>query len=666
MKYPRSTRQALIISLISTLLSFTMLVSTTYAWLTDSVSSDNNIIQSGSLDVELQFAKSVNGELSAWKSVSGRSDIFDPYALWEPGRAEVVYLKVSNPGTLALKYRLFVNIIRETVGWNAENDEIRLSDYLVFKVIEMDDALTVFPDRESAISAAGVAMGLKDYNGPMQALQTGKEDYVALIVYMPAEVGNVANYRGAAVPSIELGINLVATQVESESDSFGSDYDKDAEFPKKYGLLIDKHADIYLDDYNFDSMSSANIDALVHVTDGSEVNLYGKTTYSLSTGGLYETPVISSAKNSTINIYGGRFSGKDIPIIDVSEGTVVNIYRGFFRAEVFSSDGTQTSKLLNYEEGTGCAINVQGGTFVNYDPRATHLGNLVAEDHIVLTTERENGEIWYTVVPEEYAGYTPVFDTADIQKAFNDRAEPILIAGDIDIAKDTESLLRGPAGHTLVVDGMGATITPDGTGTRPGVPDYGYVAFIPNPGDDAIISNMKFVGTGFVEIGHHGEGGGTYEVTNLVIENLNATLHIDNGGNRIAPAFSQYGTATLIDCIMTGTTTEKVGYKPYDAGFVNSTKTFIRGGRYGTVYMSNHAQVTLNDTEIDTIDCYVIKTSSGKGKLTIGAGTKIGTLNVFPYGSYAPSIVIEEGVEIGEINYKGVTYTIDQWIAAYS
>ncbi|MBO5866446.1 MAG: hypothetical protein J6Q55_00130, partial [Clostridia bacterium] len=43
---------------------------------------------------------------------------------------------------------------------------------------------------------------------------------------MPQTVGNEANYVGDVAPTIELGINVYATQFTYEDDSFGTDYDK--------------------------------------------------------------------------------------------------------------------------------------------------------------------------------------------------------------------------------------------------------------------------------------------------------------------------------------------------------------------------------------------------------------------------------------------------------
>jgi hypothetical protein len=65
-------------------------------------------------------------------------------------------------------------------------------------------------------------------------------------------------------------------------------------------------------------------------------------------------------------------------------------------------------------------------------------------------------------------------------------------------------------------------------------------------------------------------------------------------------------------------------------------------------------------TYIDIIDCDAI-TYNNLGKLTIKAGAKVGTINLTPKGSYKPALVIEDGAEIGEIIYKGVSYTVEEW-----
>jgi hypothetical protein len=165
-------------------------------------------------------------------------------------------------------------------------------------------------------------------------------------------------------------------------------------------------------------------------------------------------------------------------------------------------------------------------------------------------------------------------------------------------------------------------------------------------------------------LGDYHVQGGVYEVNNVTIEDMNATYHIfESGtGRYIAHAFAHYGTATLTNCVMTGATTIHEGYTPYDAGFPNKTKTVIDGGKYGSIYLWAQAHVKIVDATVDVIDSGAI-TAGNLGKLTIGAGAKIGTINLIRIDNYTPALVIEDGAEIGEITFDGKSYTVEEWLA---
>ena len=53
MKKKNSTRKSLVLSVLSLLCCFAMLLGTTYAWFTDTVTSAGNTIQAGSLKIDL-------------------------------------------------------------------------------------------------------------------------------------------------------------------------------------------------------------------------------------------------------------------------------------------------------------------------------------------------------------------------------------------------------------------------------------------------------------------------------------------------------------------------------------------------------------------------------------------------------------------------------------
>ena len=88
MKKKYSTKRAFVASLLTLCLTFSMLVGTTFAWFTDTVSSDNNIIQTGTLKVGLHWAKGTEDPTSASWADATKTQIFKN-DLWEPGYAEV-------------------------------------------------------------------------------------------------------------------------------------------------------------------------------------------------------------------------------------------------------------------------------------------------------------------------------------------------------------------------------------------------------------------------------------------------------------------------------------------------------------------------------------------------------------------------------------------------
>ena len=216
----KSTKKSLLFSALSLMLCFAMLIGTTFAWFTDSVTSANNVIKSGNLDIELEYW---NGE--KWVDVKGKSDILTN-TLWEPGVTEVAYLKVKNAGSLALKYRFGVNIASETEGVNAAGESFKLSDYILFSVVEgVNGETDAYATREDAVADATGAKKISTGYTKASSMLAGDEFYLALVVYMPTEVGNEANHNGTNVPKIELGINIMATQHSYEEDSFDEYYD---------------------------------------------------------------------------------------------------------------------------------------------------------------------------------------------------------------------------------------------------------------------------------------------------------------------------------------------------------------------------------------------------------------------------------------------------------
>ena len=225
----KTTKRALLSSVVAMLVCFTMLLSTTFAWFTDTAVSANNIITSGNLDVEFYWST----DAANWSEVTENTNVFSSEK-WEPGHTEVVYLQVKNAGSLALKYQFGINVISETAGVNAAGDNFNLSNYIQFGVIETE---TAYADRDAAREAVTDAKIISTgYTKAANLVKTGDTDTVALVVFMPETVGNEANHNGTE-PQIKLGLNVLATQFTYEKDSFDNQYDANAAFSTWDGTI---------------------------------------------------------------------------------------------------------------------------------------------------------------------------------------------------------------------------------------------------------------------------------------------------------------------------------------------------------------------------------------------------------------------------------------------
>ncbi len=203
-------RIALALSLCALLIWAILGTGASLAWFTDTSPEINNIFHFGKFDLEVSH-RLTDGK---WESIDGKTDIFDDEALYEPGYVQVVYLKVENKGTMPFEFFTAVNVNGYTSATNVFGQRFILQDYLKFGVATADSEEAMknsVPDREKAVEIAN--MPLKNYASETAILAPGATKYIALIVRMPEEVGNVANYRGETIPQVELGITVKADQI---------------------------------------------------------------------------------------------------------------------------------------------------------------------------------------------------------------------------------------------------------------------------------------------------------------------------------------------------------------------------------------------------------------------------------------------------------------------
>ena len=164
----KNTKRTLLASILSLILCAEMLVGSTFAWFTDSVTSGRNKIVAGNLDVEL-YAKVGD----TYTKVTEDTNLFREDTLWEPGHLEVINLKIENLGTLALKYKLGINIVSEKFGTNVNGKTFALSRFMNFALINDEKTFASHAEAVNAMTTAAVYTRLSGIAGDDSAKSSG-------------------------------------------------------------------------------------------------------------------------------------------------------------------------------------------------------------------------------------------------------------------------------------------------------------------------------------------------------------------------------------------------------------------------------------------------------------------------------------------------------------
>ena len=191
----KSTKRALLGSVMAMVLCLAMLVGATFAWFTDTASTGVNKIQAGNLDVQLvdENGNSLEGKTLEFKKAANAAE--GEAVLWEPGCTyELPAVYVKNNGNLALKYKVTITGI---------NGSAKLNDVIDWTINDAD----LSADHSLAAGATSEALTIKGH--------------------MKESAGN--EYMNESIDGI--AITVAATQDTVENDSFGNTYDKDAEYP---------------------------------------------------------------------------------------------------------------------------------------------------------------------------------------------------------------------------------------------------------------------------------------------------------------------------------------------------------------------------------------------------------------------------------------------------
>jgi len=196
-------------------LSIAMLMGTTFAWFTDTVTSGTNRIIAGNLDVKLFHSN----DMVTDEEVTETTKLFTDITLWEPGAMVYENFTVENAGSLALKYVFNLKVTNATFVEGKS-----LAD--VLKVAVVDGGVS--GDRADALAQDFDSINSFSLGN---SLENNETDTFGIIIYwQPSAMDNDYN-KVDEVFEIDIAVDLFATQMTSERDSFGDTYDAGAQLP---------------------------------------------------------------------------------------------------------------------------------------------------------------------------------------------------------------------------------------------------------------------------------------------------------------------------------------------------------------------------------------------------------------------------------------------------
>ena len=326
----KSTKKSLLASGLCLLVCAALLVGTTFAWFTDSVTNKGNSIQAGSLLINAYAYKlGDGGQTCTIPGVNnGQAFTFEAIAqdlktdatpiiseqIWEPGASSAKLLQVTNDGTLAAK----ISLQFATSG--------DLTNALWFDFIQIDengDTVGQFTQRPMN-TLATFAENLE------LPLDSGATVRFVLVYGMYTTAGS--EYMG---DSFTADVTILAKQAPKEADGFGNiNYDSGA----KADTIISS------------AEQSELLNAAINMQTGDRLVLTEDITLT------------GSGRTATV-----RF---DYPVqgtLDFGEKTITGKNGNISLVATNGSDILLTNGTLTAEPGTYCTIGADGGNVTAQD-----------------------------------------------------------------------------------------------------------------------------------------------------------------------------------------------------------------------------------------------------------------------------------------------------------
>ena len=566
----KSTKRALLGSVVAMVLCLAMLVGATFAWFTDTASTNVNKIQAGNLKVGIVDASGASLENQTLKWVKSTSAPTSQAILWEPGATyELQPFYVKNEGNLAIRYEIKIT---------GTQGNAKLLEAIEFYVNDATTPLT------SDSIGTGTLMP-KDETGDISSAITIKG-------HMKESAKN--EYQGLSLDGI--AITVYATQANYEYDSSSDTYDSGAFaaladlYPVSKSVAIAKDA------------SGNKQQAVINDADAS-----GKKTYEVTVPG---DAMADDADNISVTI-------SKAASVDTANFSVVTTGNKLEQFDVTVSgikSGNDKQITVELFIGKGYTT-LTGNVPVKHLMKDGHVENLTGTYNAsngCVTFETKSFSPFAVEVPDMAVAIGTGYELT----YYNTLPDAVAAAKD----GDTITLLRDVSSDRIILEDKSITVDLNGHTLTSTTAPYG-VMFCAKNGNTITVNGTtpgsKLVGTVMVTgktDGHIVLNGGTYENKNYIPVYINGAVNTDNS------------TLTITDAVINaiGSGNNEYGkWGVYLAGYATSTieNTTITASVTGIEIRAG--KLALNDCALEATAKEFSCEPNGNGTTTAGAAIAI-------------------------------------------
>ena len=193
----KAVKRSIILCALSLALCVALLVGSTFAWFSDSITNSGNTISAGSLQAQWSYRTLNSDDTAEYTAVGEELPLFSSDTVWQPGEPHGYDFKVENVGSVKFVWELAIDLA-DTAGESQNN---------------LTDVLVVYVD--GVKSEVGFTDGAVVINGTLAATDgetTAETDETScefsLAFAIPEDAGN--DYQNS---SVSFSLTLSARQV---------------------------------------------------------------------------------------------------------------------------------------------------------------------------------------------------------------------------------------------------------------------------------------------------------------------------------------------------------------------------------------------------------------------------------------------------------------------